>query len=79
MTGDVTVQNAHHEEYSSSDLENVFGICGGGLLTLNLVFCSACNISYALVLARPAGGAEQMTGLEVSIDVVDTGAVESAN
>ena len=63
MTGDVTVQNAHHEEYSSSDLENVFGICGGGLLTLNLVFCSACNISYALVSARPAGGAEQHDGL----------------
>ncbi len=63
MTGDVTVQNAHHEEYIFSDLEYVFGICGGERLTINLVFGSLCNTSYALVSARPAGGEEQHDGL----------------
>ncbi len=63
MTGDVTVQNAHHEEYSTSDLEYVFGILGGRRLTNNLVFGSACNRSYALVSARAAGGEEQHDGL----------------
>ena len=68
MSGDVTLENTHHEEYSSSDLEYVFGICGGGRLTINLVFGSACNTSYAEcpLMFQGLGRWSQQTNLDLA-------------
>ena len=51
-----------HEEYSSSDLENVFGICGGGLLTLIFLLRAQYQLRVSLGKAGRRGGADDGLG-----------------